>query len=242
MNLIKKGWLFDLDGTLLPLRVDEFIPRYVESLCRYVAKVAEPHRFQKCLLAATASMIEDEEPDQTNEEVFWRHFGACLGTAATARVIPLVKEYYQYAYPQLGEDYEANPSARRVLETVLARGGRLILATNPVFPQEAIEERMRWADIHGLPFELVTSYENMHSCKPRVEYYREILERLELEARECIMVGNDIQEDVIPAHSLGMDTYLVNEMVINRSPEKMTVASPSGSLQELIPFWKGGKV
>ncbi len=229
----KKGWLFDLDGTLLPLHVDEFIPRYVASLCGHVAEILEPEQFRRCLLMATARMIEDQQGHLTNEDVFWHHFRHCLGAEIATEVAPVVEDYYQRIYPELGQAYRADRWARRVLQSVIERGGRLVLATNPVFPLRAIRERMRWAGIADIPFELVTSYEKMHSCKPCVRYYEEILGVLGWAAEDCIMVGNDMQEDLVPAGKLGMDTYLVEGMVIDRSSRRMTVPGPRGRLQEL---------
>lgn len=35
--------------------------------------------------------------------------------------------------------------------------------------------------------------------KPDPEYYKDILNRLGLQAEECLMVGNDTKEDTVPA-------------------------------------------
>jgi len=48
----------------------------------------------------------------------------------------------------------------------------------------------------------------MHACKPQPEYYQEILDLLRVDAAECMMVGNDAQEDMA-ASVAGLRTYLV---------------------------------
>ena len=51
-----------------------------------------------------------------------------------------------------------------------------------------------WAGLKPEDFELYTTYENTGYCKPNPKYYQDILERLDLTAQECMMVGNDIYE------------------------------------------------
>lgn len=60
------------------------------------------------------------------------------------------------------------------------RGYRLVLATNPVFPREAILERMRWAGVERAPWEIITTYEEYHFCKPNPNYFAEILAKMGL--------------------------------------------------------------
>lgn len=94
------------------------------------------------------------------------------------------------------------------------RGLRLVLAINPVFPALAIRERMRWAGIARMPWELITSYENMHSCKPNPEYYREIAASLQLRPEECLAVGNDTVEDLAAA-AAGMPVAVIIDYLID---------------------------
>lgn len=63
--------------------------------------------------------------------------------------------------------------------------------------------RIRWAGLEWEDFELVTTYENSRYCKPNPVYYRQTLEILGESSENCIMVGNDVQEDMM-ARELGM--------------------------------------
>ena len=78
-----------------------------------------------------------------------------------------------------------------------------MLATNPLFPPTATQSRIRWAGLTPEDFEFITTYDNSSFCKPNPDYYREILGKLNLNAGECLMVGNDVGEDMI-ARTLGM--------------------------------------
>ena len=56
----------------------------------------------------------------------------------------------------------------------------------------------------------------MHYCKPQIEYYREILEIINKRPEQCLMVGNDAEEDMI-ARILGMKTFLLDAHLIKRA-------------------------
>jgi FMN phosphatase YigB (HAD superfamily) len=228
----RRAWLFDLDGTLLPLDVDEFLPRYLGALARRAAEVTDPERFTQALLASTAAMVANRDPALTNAAVFWCEFRGHLGQATVDRLLPLIDAFYRHDFPRLGRAYRSSPWARRALAAVLDQGAALVLATNPLFPEVAIRERMRWAEVADLPFTLITSFEQMHFCKPAPAYYLEVLDRLGLPPEACVMVGNDVQEDIVPARAVGLSTYLVTDMAIDRSNQR-ELAHAGGSLRQL---------
>ena len=117
-----------------------------------------------------------------------------------------------------------------------AEGIRVALATNPIFPAVATESRIRWAGLSPEDFELYTTYENIGYCKPNLDYYREILRRLNLTAEDCMMVGNDVCEDMVAAQ-LGMEAFLLTDCVIN--PEGVPVELwPHGGFATLQDYLK----
>ena len=109
-----------------------------------------------------------------------------------------------------------------------------MLATNPLFPAVATESRIRWAGLQKEDFELVTTYENSKHCKPNPDYYRDIIEEIGVRPEECLMVGNDVNEDMI-AESLGMKVFLLTDCLINKEEKDITVY-PNGDFGKLIQF------
>jgi hypothetical protein len=94
-----------------------------------------------------------------------------------------------------------------------SNGMDLAIATNPLFPFLAIEERLLWA---GFPeprklFEVITTYEKFHFTKPHPEYYAEILGHLGVAPLEAVMIGNDPPNDLNPARALGMGTFHLSQ-------------------------------
>jgi len=64
-----------------------------------------------------------------------------------------------------------------------------------------------------------------------VKYYEEILQQLALDPAECLMVGNDVGEDMV-AGKLGMKTFLLTDCLINRTGEDIE-KYPHGSFESL---------
>ena len=114
------------------------------------------------------------------------------------------------------------------------KGIRVILATNPIFPAVATESRIRWAGMEPSDFEFYTTYENINYCKPSLEYYKEILNRLDLRAEECLMVGNDVGDDMVARH-LGMQVFLLTEDLINYGNTDIS-EFPNGDFDALTGF------
>jgi FMN phosphatase YigB (HAD superfamily) len=222
--------LFDLDGTLLPMNHKEFIAEYVKELSGAVMPVIETEHFARTLRECIGATVNNLSPDLTNAEVFWANLEARLGNR-TELLKPLVKQYYAERFHKLGRLARPSSEARAVVEAILARGKRIVLATNPLFPLSAIRDRMAWAGVADLPWELITSYENMHFCKPHPEYYLEIARKLKIEPGECLMVGNDTQTDLV-AKNVGMKTYIVTDYLIG-STEEAAKADGYGKLSSL---------
>lgn len=226
--------LFDLDGTLLPMDTDEFMKQYLHLVSSEMAVLMPPKQFISSLLAATGDMITNQDPMRTNQEVFLDSFFK-LTKLDSRRAMPLFDQFYREKFPELAKYTSPNPLAPRVVETTVNRGCQVIIATNAIFPRPAILERLRWAGVDHFPYTYITTYENMHFCKPNLDYYREILEKNNLDAARCLMVGNDMEEDMI-AKELGMQTFLVEECLLQRG--QVTIEPDAqGTLADLLAYF-----
>ncbi len=213
--------LFDLDGTLLGNDMDLFLRYYLDAVSRVVAGAVAQGQFIRQLMASTQAMVENLDTKVSNEEAFAASFYPALGLDRSAAE-PLFAAFYEREFPKLRVHTQVKPAARRLLDLAAARGYGLVLATNPVFPRAAILERMRWAAVDDYPWLLITDYETMHHCKPWPAYYREILVDIGRAAAQCLMVGNDVEEDLV-AGRLGIMTFLDRSQLIHRG------TGPSGA-------------
>ena len=200
--------LFDLDDTLLGNNMDIFLPGYFALLGEYAARYFSPEQFIEELLVCTEGMVRNVDPAQSNRDVFWALFEQRTGMNAN-ELEGFFDQFYREQFHQLKERTEKRPFAAKLVEYCLAHNLDVVVATNPLFPRIAIEARLAWA---GLPveqydFALVTAYENMHATKPQPAYYAEILDKIGCVPEQALMVGNDWENDILPAHSLGIQTY-----------------------------------
>lgn len=234
-TLMIKTILFDLDGTLLPMDQEQFTRGYFKRLSAKLAPLGyDPKELIGAIWDGTAAMVQNDG-GCTNEELFWKDFsGRYADTVERDR--PVFDEYYRVEFQQVAADCGFNPAAAATVDALKRVGYRLALATNPIFPAIATESRIRWAGLRREDFALVTTYENSCHCKPNPDYYRDILSQLDCAAEDCLMVGNDVEEDMV-ARTLGMQVFLLTDCLIN--PRNKDVADyPHGSFPELLQFVK----
>lgn len=225
--------LFDLDGTLLPMDQDLFVQAYFGGLVKKAAHQGyEGRKLIESLWQCIDAMVRNTG-EASNETVFWEVFSRIHGPDAR-KDEGVFADFYRHEFQQVQAACGFQPLAKPLIEQLKAQGKRLVLATNPLFPSIATESRIRWAGLAPEDFELYTTYENSFHCKPSLDYYRDILHKLQLDPRECLMVGNDVEEDLIAAQ-LGMQVFLITDCLISRRDTDLS-AFPHGSFQQLFEY------
>lgn len=198
-----KAILFDLDGTLLDSNMDVFLPHYFEMLSARVAHIVPPDEFIPRLMQASNAMV-DNDGRATNEEVFAAAFYPLAGHSRQ-ELEPIFMDFYAGDFPSLRQYTRRKPQARQVVQQAFDLGFDVVIATNPLFPATAIEQRLEWAGVADFPYRLITTYENSRACKPNLLYFEHILETTGHHADECLVVGDE-DMDLVAAH-LGCVTF-----------------------------------
>ena len=225
--------LFDLDGTLLPMNQDEFANAYVKGLATAAMQADyEPKSVSKAVIAGTYAMVKNNGIG-TNEEVFWNTIAEIYGEKIK-KDMHIFDEFYRADFQKIRSVCGYEPKATELIKRLRANGYRTVLATNPLFPRIATESRIRWAGLEPTDFEIYTTFEDAHYCKPNLNYYKELLERLNLTPEECLMIGNDVDDDMI-VEKLGMKVFLLTDCLINKSGADISVY-PHGSYDALDSF------
>ena len=224
---------FDLDGTLLPLNQDEFVKMYFTHLAAFLAPHGyDPEGFTKALWSGVTAMTKNDGR-AINETVFWEDFARFYGEWAQ-KDMPLFDTFYRDHFVALKSICSCNPRMREVIDRVKSAGCTVVVATNPVFPATATEQRIRWAGLNPEDFRLVTTYENSRFSKPNPRYYEDLLTQLGAAPEECLMIGNDTLDDMI-AESLGMKVFLLTDCLVNRQNKDVN-AYPPGDVSRLMEY------
>lgn len=209
-----KAVLFDLDGTLLPMDQDVFVKAYFGGISQKLANHGyNPKELISAIWQGTGAMIKNDGK-LTNEQVFWNTFTSIYGEDCLKDILHFDK-FYEENFDDLKSVCGFNPKAREAVYALKEKGIRVILATNPIFPGIATKKRIRFAGLTPDDFELFTSYENTSYSKPNLKYYEELLNRTGLKAEDCLMVGNDVGDDMI-AKNLGFNVFLLTDCLINK--------------------------
>jgi FMN phosphatase YigB (HAD superfamily) len=221
---------FDLDNTLLENDGDRFLEDFLDALAGHLAALVPPERFKEAAMVAGAALMADH-PEATNHE-------AMLSTLASELNLPVptleaaVAAIAGEELARLGGPSRALPEAREAVLAVRARGLKTVIATSPIYPEGPIRERMRRAKVDDLPWDLITTWDNMHSVKPRASYFQEAAALLGVPPAHCLMVGDDAFQD-LPARRAGFATYYVG--VVQKGQE----VGPAGPLAELVTLLDG---
>lgn len=229
--------LLDLDDTLLGNDMGAFLPAYLKALAGHMAPYANPNEFVSTILSATGEMIANSRPDRSLKETFDAAFYPSLGLEAQD-VKEAINGFYRQVFPSLRKLTRPVPEAVELVEAALARGYRIAIATNPLFPLVAIHERLAWAGMptDKYPFSLVASCETFHFSKPNPAYYAEILALLGWPDGPVLMVGDDLDNDIIPARNLGLATFWIAPESAGIVDGNQAATFGRGALQDVIPW------
>lgn len=200
-----KAILFDLDETLLDLNLDAYVWAFSSQRVRLVSRIASlsPVAVAIPYWHALTQMLGERDDNLTNADFLHRRFEEETGIPLDDPAIADCLTYYDVnvfnpsmaasrtigAHPRLG--------AHACLDMCQRLGLRVVLATNPTFPQICTRERMRWAGIADYPFDHVTVWENSTRAKPWARYYEETCAAVGCRPEECLMVGNDPKNDFV---------------------------------------------
>jgi FMN phosphatase YigB (HAD superfamily) len=182
---------------------------------------------------ASVAQMARNDGDCLNETVFWRTMNSRC--KRDMRVFSdNFDSFYRGEFSVCRAATKVQPLAKVVVDYIKKRGGRIIVATNPIFPKSATYTRINWAGLNPNDFSYITTYDNSSACKPNLNYFEEICSVCGIHPEESLMIGNDVDEDMISSR-LGFDTFLVTDCLINRSDKSLSLFR-HGDFEDLFDF------
>ena len=217
---------FDMDGTLLPMDMKEFTDTYMTLLENRLISAGYDNAKQIIagIWVGVKAMV-DNTGVLTNEDCFWKAFRSYLTDDDSQPDRKYFRKLQKEVYKFYNEDFAvtrfiSHPTdlVTEIIEILKQKGYQLVVATNPIFPETATLQRLSWCGLNPEDFSLITTYENSCFAKPNLNYYRHLMRTLDKDPEDCLMVGNDVHEDMC-ARKLGMDVFLIDEYMINEYDE-----------------------
>ncbi len=238
-----KAVLFDLDNTLILFDEIEFYELYVYKLSQHFKDIMSTSEFARRLMASTR-LMSNNDGKLINAEYFINDFYNGIKIKKND-LWQRFADFYSNEFEQFKNLMQPIPGVRELILKIQEKGLKIVIASNPMLPENVQQLRLNWAGLEGIDFDLITHVDNSKFCKPNVKYYYEICEKIKVKPQNCIMVGNDTLNDMIAAKT-GMKTYFVvdsqnNTVEVSRELvglNKVEMQKPDykGRLLGLIPI------
>jgi FMN phosphatase YigB (HAD superfamily) len=203
-----KALLFDLDNTLIFFDEKVFFERYMRALAPVFSDCWPFEAFYQRMIESVQSLLHNDG-GASNADRFLECFSRGRPEGSRGMWDRFVR-FYDTEFDQFRSIVHAPEGSRGVFDELKNENVRLVIASNPLWPLSVQKKRLEWAGLDGFPFDFITAIENMSHCKPNLEYYREICRFLDTEPEHCLMVGNDLVNDMVVSR-IGMKTFLLRD-------------------------------
>jgi len=200
--------LFDLDGTLIDMRPRGLRVRFMSrALLRYAGAIP----FWKIPTAFSKAMqdLQNNTSSITNYKTFLNTLSS-YAKSNPQEIERRTRLLISKDFARFSSSFISRPGAKETVDLGNRLGYKLVLATNPVWPLQAIQFRATWGGIQTDSFDFISHSEIMNRAKPSPEYYEQLLQKIEIPAENCLMIGNDPHKD-LPAREAGIRTFLVEK-------------------------------
>lgn len=205
-----KAVLLDMDNTLLHNPDARFASAFRQRFDRFFLDEFAIEGSVHALRAGFANMGKDLANCPTNADAMVDCLAHWLPLAHDDAAHAL-RRFYAEVYGELQPLVSPADSAAALIESLLEQGLLVAVATNPLYPESAILQRLEWAGLGGLvsEFAIITHSENMHFAKPQPDYMAEVVARVGIEPDEALMVGDSAVNDMQSARAIGCLTWHV---------------------------------
>ena len=237
--------LFDLDNTLIFMDENQFVTSYASNAALYFKDIFPNSKdFIFHLLEGTKYMVSTNS-NQTNIEKFFEYFlPKCNGLSYDV-IYKRFYNFYMNDFDNVRNIIQTDAIVPKIFEKVIEKGYKIVIATDPLFPEIATKKRIIWAGLEKYldKITLITHGEQFKASKVRSDYYRQITEMIHAKPDECLMIGNDFFKDGL-ASTIGMkyfqivsetdETSFLNEQIKNKELKGQIKVSGTGTLDDFF--------
>lgn len=206
-----ENYIFDLYGTLVDIHTDEDNEKLWTALAKFYGTRGANYTAKEIhtdYLANVEKLLAVTEEIQI-EEVFRELYAA----KAVEADDDLVLETCRFFREQSTEYIKLYPWSLPILKGLKKAGKGIYLLSNA--QRSFTEHELEYLGIIGF-FDVILISSDCKVKKPNPVFFKTLMERCNLEPKECLFVGNDEICDILGAQKIGMDTFYIHS---NCSPE-----------------------
>jgi FMN phosphatase YigB (HAD superfamily) len=228
--------LFELDDTLINNNAEQFTRIYLGLLGKHLQGVVDSKIMIPALLEGTNRMVEKTTLTGTLEETFDNTFYPAI-KIEKSKLASIISDFYRDIFPILQPQTSPKFEAVELVKGCLEKGWQVAIATNPLFPMAAVKHRLNWAglDKSEIPFVAITSFETYHFAKPQPAFFAEVRARIGANDHPVVMIGNDLNNDIIPAGQAGLPVFWLTDSE-EKLPHGLPLESMQGEIDEVMPW------
>ncbi|MCD7917704.1 MAG: HAD family hydrolase [Clostridiales bacterium] len=207
-----QNYLFDLYGTLVDIRTDEYRDTFWQALCAVLEEQGVSYRPEALRTAYRIEVLRQEDalrrtsgfaqPEINIAPVFRRLLAAKGRAASGPEIAALARTFRTLSTEKL----RLFDGAEQLLHELKRRGRGVYLLSNA-------QRLFTGPELHDLGLEdcfdgiLLSSGAGVK--KPDPQFYRMLLGRYRLRPEDCLMTGNDDLADCHGAAAVGMDSCYI---------------------------------
>jgi FMN phosphatase YigB (HAD superfamily) len=209
-----KAVLLDLDNTLLENPDEAFANAYLQLIDSFFHERFGVQSIRSHVLTALRHLHEPSRNLRLSNLDSLTQTLSPHVQLTPMQLLDAFQIFYDDLFPQLKTCVRPiHPVPRSLVEYLLQEKLTVVIATNPIYPESGVYQRLEWAGLSDLvsEFALITHAGNMHFAKPDPAYYAELVARVGIEPDEAIMVGDSLKNDIRPAAQAGLRTYHIEE-------------------------------
>ena len=201
-----KAVLLDLDSSVLDDPDHQFAATFRRAFAQRLEEQTGAKSADGIFQRAIQKLNGRRDIVLSNDEVMTSSIAADVN-ASVSDIQPL----YQSSYEQTRGDASAAPDARQLVEALLDQGLAVAIVANPIYREAVVVQRLQWAGLGDFiaSFAFLCASEYMHFAKADPAFYAELIARIGIEPDEALLVCDNRQNDVLPAETVGLHTWLL---------------------------------
>jgi putative hydrolase of the HAD superfamily len=194
--------LFDVDFTLCRPGPELSAERYARVAARHGVTL-DISRHDEAREAAVLNL--KRHPELLHDETIWHRFTEeiFIGMGGPVEIASECATEIERGW-EVAENFELFEDALPVLEELRSADVKIGLVSN------GIRDLTLFVAHHCLDVDVIVDSRSHGRVKPHPTIFQAALDALEVDARDAVMVGDSLEEDIEGARALGMEAILVD--------------------------------